>query len=90
MKFQDSSEHFELFSEASGFCIGVILTQRSNLIGLFSKKLLNSQKKYSIVEREELEIIKGLKRFRRILEYLKITIYTDSANQLVIGNARNQ
>lgn len=43
------------------FTIGSILLQKNKMIGLFSKKLLNSQKKkYTVMEKKVLSIIESL------------------------------
>jgi len=70
-----------LSTDASDTAIGASLEQVSNdklsPIAFFSKKLTDTQKRYSTCDQELLEIYESIKYFKHILQDRTITIRTD-------------
>ena len=76
----DYSKPFKLRTDASDRAIGFVLTQRTNFFGFHNTKLTAVQQKYSVVEKELLEIIKALEFFKNIVYNAPITVLTDNRN----------
>ena len=85
----DFAEDFDLYTDASDIGISAILLQKNKIVRLYSKKLLPAEKNYTVVEREALAIIEGLKHFRNIIYNNKINIYTDNKNFTFDSLTRN-
>lgn len=67
-----------LTCDASETCIGAVLQNDNNSpIGFFSKKLSNTEKKYSTYDRELLAIYSAVAYFRVYIEGRHVTIKTD-------------
>lgn len=90
LHFPNFTQPFELYTDASNLGISGILTQKEKLVGIFSRQLSDVQRRYTIVERETLAIVKSLKHFKNIIFDSHVTIFTDSANQLFIGDSQFQ
>ena len=58
-------------------------------IAYTSKKLLESEKNYSAIEREALAIVKGIKHFRSYLEGSTFTVQTDHNHLTHLGNLKD-
>ena len=71
---------FHLFTDASDYQIGAVLTQEHQPIAFFSRKLNDAQKKYGVGEKEMLSIVETLKEFRTILLGYPVIIHTDHKN----------
>lgn len=76
----DFTQEFQMYTDASDIGISAVLCQKEQIIGIYSHKLLNSEKNYSIVEKECFAIIKGLHHFRTIIYNSELLIYTDNLN----------
>ena len=59
--------------------------QDSRVVGMYSKKLNNSETNYTTVKKELYAIIKFLEKFRSITWGKEIKIYTDSENITTIN-----
>lgn len=70
-----------LMTDASETCVGAVLQQlvenRWQPLGFFSKKLSETQQKYSTYDRELLAIYMAIRHFRSMTEGRELTIYTD-------------
>lgn len=70
-----------LFVDASSFRVGAALHQvRDNShepLGFYSKRMTDTQKKYSAYDRELLAMYQAIKHFRTQLEGRQFTMYTD-------------
>lgn len=71
-----------LRTDASDTCIGAALEQQDEQgrwfpLGFFSKKLSDTEKRYSAYDRELLAIYAAIKDMQRILEGRNFTVYTD-------------
>ncbi|KAF9762575.1 Retrovirus-related Pol polyprotein from transposon [Nosema granulosis] len=76
----DYRKEFILQTDASDMGIGAVLLQKHGIIGYYSKKLNDTEKNYSIVEKEMLATIRGLEHFRGIVLGYHIIIFTDNTN----------
>lgn len=70
-----------LMTDASNTCVGAVLQQLVDghwkPLGYFSRKLTDTQVKYSTYDRELLAIYLAIIHFRKIFEGRALTIYTD-------------
>lgn len=70
-----------LYSDASDSCMGAVLEQLVDgdwqPLGFYSKKLSDTQRKYSTYDRELLAMYSGLKYFKHLVEGQQIVIETD-------------
>lgn len=77
----DGHFHLVLHSDASDFAIGSTLTLKTDEglkpLSFFSKRLNETQLKYSSFDRELLAIYESVKHFRHYMEARQCTIYTD-------------
>jgi hypothetical protein len=78
--YPDYSQIFEIYTDASSKQLGAVITQDNRPIAFFSRKLSNTQYKYSITEIEQLAIVKTLKEFKGMLWGQNINVFTDLAN----------
>lgn len=78
----DPNKTYQLYTDASDCGIGAILKQGYFPVGIFSRKLNQSEKNYSIVEKEAYAVIKAIQHFSNFLLGSHTTIYTDSRNIL--------
>lgn len=76
-----SDAKLNLFVDASNFRVGAALHQVLNdnhePLGFYSKRMTDTQKKYSAYDRELLAIYQAIKHFRTQVEGRSFTIYTD-------------
>jgi hypothetical protein len=61
------SKVFEVYTDVSSKQLGAVITQDNRPIAFFSRKLSETQCKYSITKIELLAIVKTLKEFNRML-----------------------
>ena len=85
---------FILQTDASTFGLGYVLSQvdgtgEEHPIAFASKKLLQSERNYSAIEREALAIVQGVKHFRTYLQGSKFTIETDHNPLTQLGNLKD-
>jgi hypothetical protein len=71
---------FEIYTDASSMQLGVVITQDDKPIAFFSRKLSETQHKYSVTEIELLAIVETLKEFKGMLWGQDIKVYTDRKN----------
>ena len=88
LKFPDFNIPFSIYTDASDNGCGGVIRQNEDIIGIYSKKFSNTERKYSIVEREFLAIILTLNKFRKLLLGNKIFVYTDNLN--ILGSPKSQ
>ena len=74
------NEAFKIHTYASAFQSGEVIIQKDKTIALYSRKLNDEQKKYTVTDKEVLSIIETLNYFRTTLLGQKIRIYTDHKN----------
>jgi hypothetical protein len=68
---------FEIYTDASSMQLGAVITQDNRPIAFFSRKLSETQQRYSVTEIELLAIVEILKEFKGMLWGQDIKVYTD-------------
>ncbi len=71
---------FEIYTDNSSTQLGAVITQDNRPIVFFSRKLSETQQKYSVMEIELLVIVETLKEFKGMLWEQDIKVYTDHKN----------
>ena len=77
--FDLSANQFSLQTDASATGIGAVLEQGRHVVAYASRTLSPAEKNYSVIQRECLAIIFGLKQFRHYLLGCKFSLLTDHA-----------
>ncbi len=81
MAYPDYSKVFEIYTDASSKQLGAVITQDNKPVVFFSRKLSDTQQKYSSITKIELlAIVKTLKEFKGMLWGQQIKVFTDHAN----------
>jgi hypothetical protein len=80
LAYPNYNEVFEIYTDASTKQLGAVITQKGRILAFFSRKLSNTQQKYSITELELLSIVECLKEFKGMLWGQRIKVYTDHKN----------
>ena len=57
----------DLYTDASGHALGVIIIQNGKVVGLSSRKLTPAETRYSATDREHLALVHAAKRFKPML-----------------------
>jgi hypothetical protein len=77
LAYPDFSKPFEIYTDASATQLGAVIAQDNRPIAFFSRKLSETQQKYSVTEIELLAIVKKLKEFKGMLWGQDTKVYTD-------------
>jgi transposase InsO family protein len=80
LAFPDFSKEFVIYTDASKYQLGGVITQEGKPLAFYSRKLNDAQTRYTTTERELLSIVETLKEFRNILLGQQIVVYTDHKN----------
>ena len=80
LAYPDFSKVFEIFTDASTKQLGSVITQENRPIAFFSRKLTETQQKYSVTEIELLAIVETLKEFKGMLWGQNLKVFTDHKN----------
>ncbi len=80
LAYLDFAKSFKIYTDASTMQLEAVITQGNRLIAFFSKKLSETQSKYSVTKIELLAIVETLKEFQGILWGRTIKVYTDHKN----------
>ena len=67
LAYPDYSQKFEIYTDTCSTQLGAVITQNNIPLAFFSRKLSDTQKKYSVTEIELLAIIETLKEFKGML-----------------------
>jgi hypothetical protein len=67
LAYPDFNKVFEIYTDASSKQLGAVITQDNRPIAFFSRKLSDTQRKYSITKIELLVIVETLKEFKGML-----------------------
>ena len=89
LAFPDFSKKFTIFTDASKYQLGGVITQEGRPLAFYSRKLNGAQTRYTTTERELLSIVETLKEFRTILLGHKIEVFTDHKN-LTFDNLKTE
>jgi hypothetical protein len=74
----DFNKTFQVKCDASGFAIGVVLSQDDRPITYFSEELNEVKVKYSTYDKEFYVVIQALKKWRHYLVPKKFVLYSDN------------
>jgi hypothetical protein len=80
LAYPDFTVPFEIYTDASKYQIGSIITQKDKPLALYSRKLTNPQMRYTVTELKLLAIVETLHEYKCICLGYLITIYTDHKN----------
>jgi hypothetical protein len=80
LAYPDFLKPFEVYTDASSTQLGAVITQDNKPIAIFSRKLSETQQKYSVTEIELLAMVETLKEFKGMLWGQDIKVYTDHKN----------
>ncbi len=80
LAYLDFLKPFEIYTDASSMQLGAVVTQDNRPIAFFSRKLSETQQKYSVIGIELLAIVETLKEFKGRLWGQDIKVYTDYKN----------
>ncbi len=80
LAYPDFTKPFEIYTDAFTMQLGAMITQDNRPIVFFSRKLSETQTKYSVTKIELLAIVETLKEFRGMLWGQQIKVYTDHKN----------
>jgi hypothetical protein len=80
LKFPDFNKVFDIHTDASDYQLGAVISQEGQPIAFYSRKLTETQRNYTVGEREMLSIVETLNEFRTMLLGYRIKIYTDHEN----------
>ena len=80
LAYSDFTKTFEIYTDASKYQIGAVITQENKPIAFYSRKLTDCQTRYTVTELELLAIVETLREYRSILLGQKIVVYTDHKN----------
>jgi len=85
LAYPDYDQVFEIFADASSKQLGTVMTQDNMPITVFSRKLSETQQKYSIIELELLGHSGNTKKFKGMLWGQRIKVWTNQ--QIIIQDA---
>jgi hypothetical protein len=80
LAYPDYYKVFKIYTDASSKQLRAVITQDNRPITFFSRKLSDTQRKYSVTKIELLAIVKTLKEFKGMLWGQHIKVFTDHAN----------
>jgi len=80
LAYPNFSKSFEIYIDASTMQMGAVITQDNRPIKFFSRKLSETQTKYSVFKIELLAIVETLKEFQGMLWGQQTKVYTDHKN----------
>lgn len=77
LQVPDSTQPYELYTDASGYAIGAVLEQNHRPVGFLSQAMNPTQQRYSIYDQELLALVTALDKWQHLLRCAKVTAYTD-------------
>ena len=77
LTYPDFNEAYKIHTNARTFQLEAVIIQKVKPINFYIRKITDSQKSYTVTEKELLSIIETLKEFRTIFIGQKLRIYTD-------------
>jgi hypothetical protein len=80
LAYPDFTVPFEIYTDASKYQIGSVITQKDKPLAFYSRKLTDPQTRYTVTELELLAIVETLCEYKCILLGHLITIYMDHKN----------
>jgi len=67
LTYPNFNKKFEIYTDASALQLGAVITQDKKPIAFYSRKLTDTQTRYTTIEKELLSIVETLEEFRTIL-----------------------
>jgi RNase H-like domain found in reverse transcriptase len=80
LKYPDFSKPFDVYTDASDYQLGAVISQQSWPIAFYSRKLNAAQLNYTTMEKELLSIIETSQQYRHILLGNHCTFHCDHKN----------
>ena len=80
MAYPDYDKVFEVYTDACETQLGSVIIQSNRPLAFFSRKLSETQRKYSVTKKDLLAIVETLKEFKGMLWGQKLIVYTDHQN----------
>ena len=77
LAYPNYSERFDIHTDASKTQLGAVISQFGKPIAFFSRKLSETQRKYSVTELELLSIVECLKEFHGMLWGQRLKVFID-------------
>ena len=91
---QDINAELSINTDASSVAVGAVLQHRKNQqwepLSFFSKKLSETEKKYSTFDRELLAVYLAIKHFRHLVEGREFSIMTDHKPLCTVLHSRTE
>ena len=88
LMFPQFDKPFHVYTDASNYQLGAVIMQEGKPLAFYSRKLTDTQKRYTTGEQELLSIVETLKEFKNILLGQKVIVHTDHMN-IIYGNLNN-
>jgi hypothetical protein len=80
LQYPDHNKPFDVYTDASDYQLGAVIVQEGVPVAYFSRKLTETQKQYTTLEKKLLSIFTVFKSFNTILLGAQIMIHTDHKN----------
>jgi RNase H-like domain found in reverse transcriptase len=80
LKYPDFTKLFDIFTDASGYQLGTVISQEGWPIAYYSLKLNNAQRTYTTMEKELLSVIETSQHYRHILLGGRCRFFYDHKN----------
>ncbi|GFX11993.1 retrovirus-related Pol polyprotein from transposon opus [Trichonephila clavipes] len=89
LQLPNFTEQFNLFTDASGVGIGVVLNQNHRPIAFAFRTLNKAERNYTVTELECLAVIWALNKFKTYFGSLPVKVFTDHAALTKLTNGKN-
>ena len=80
LAYPDYKKPFDIHTDASDYQLGGVISQNRKPIAFYSRKLTQTQKNYTVTEKELLSAVEILKEYKTMVYGYKINLYTDHKN----------
>lgn len=80
LAYPDFTKTFSLYADASDYQLGGVIMQEDQPIAFYSRKLSDTQRRYTVTEKELLSIVDMLWEYRYMLYGYDVEVFTDHEN----------